>query len=86
MGLDGNTVSPGFNPGDYRARRRERYKTMTVGADEFVRRSPSAGGDTSRRFALSSRVGQVVPSRPRRGAVGLAALVPGDGVAGAERN
>ena len=38
VAFDGNTVSPGFNPGDYRAQGRERYKTMTIGADEFIRR------------------------------------------------
>jgi hypothetical protein len=36
VAFDGNTVS--FKWKDYRAQGHERYKTMTVGADEFVRR------------------------------------------------
>ncbi len=36
VAFDGNTVS--FKWKDYRAQGRERYKTMTVGADEFIRR------------------------------------------------
>jgi len=36
VAFDGNTVS--FKWKDYRAQGRERYKIMTVGADEFVRR------------------------------------------------
>ncbi len=36
IAFDGNTVS--FKWKDYRAEGRERYKTMTVGADEFIRR------------------------------------------------
>ncbi len=38
VALDGNGVTPGFNPGDYRAKNRARHKTMTLEPGEFIRR------------------------------------------------
>ncbi len=38
VACDAGNVSSGFNPGDYRAKGRARYKTMTLAAHEFIRR------------------------------------------------
>ncbi len=38
VALDDKRVTPGLDPGDYRAKDRERHKTMTLAAHEFIRR------------------------------------------------